>query len=315
MNGILSSLITGGTTHFVFISGFLFHHIYYVKKRTHTFLRDKVKRLIIPYILLSIAPIIVKLLQQPEFWNSYYDFSNSSIFVKYLLSTAFFYISGSHLVAYWYIPFIICLFLFYRLHIRFIELKPRHQLLLLGFLFIISLFVHRPLTLLGAPQSVVYFTAPYLLGVFCSKHKEDIYTKLKGKEFVLAISVLGLAIFQTFLGDYGSYEKEAFTYGGIDIMLIQKSIFCIFFMVFLYRFEHVKNKFINLLANTSFAIFFLHGYVLRALSLLKSHFEVTIEYPWAGILILTIAIVLFGMLVAIIIKKISPKYSKYLTGY
>jgi peptidoglycan/LPS O-acetylase OafA/YrhL len=312
---VFANLTAGSTIHFIFISGFLFHHIFYRKEKIRIFFLGKIKRLLIPYTVLSILPIILKLKTEPEFWNTYFNLNGNGLFNDYIIPAILYYLTGAHLVAYWYIPFAICLFLMYPFHVKFIETKSRNQFIIITFLYIVALFVHRPFDELNVVQSVVYFTPPYLLGILCSINKDFIYLKLRNNEFVLFALVLALAVFQAFLGRHDNYQKEAFVFDGIDLILLQKSFFCIFFMVFLKRFEHVKNKFLTLLASTSFAIYFLHGYVLQVLTLLKRQFEFMIQYNWAVYFSIWAILIMSCILLALFLKTLSPKFSQYISGY
>ncbi len=315
LEAVFANLISGSTIHFVFISGFLFHHIFYQKQKTNTFFLGKVKRLLIPYTILSIVPIILKIKSKPEFWNAYLPPTGDGIMHEYVFPSLLYYISGAHLIAYWYIPFAFCLFLMYPIHIKFIETKLRNQLIVLGVLYVIALLIHRPADDLALLQSVVYFTPAYLFGILCSINKTFIYTKLEGKEFLFLGAAVALAVLQALIGQHYNHYKLAFVYEGIDLILLQKSILCIFFMVFLNRYEHSRNKFLSLFAATSFAIYFIHGYVLYALTLLKAEFEIKIIYNWPAYFLIWSLLIISSMLLALFIKKLFPKYAVYITGY
>ena len=149
--------------------------------------------------------------------------------------------SGSHLIAYWYIPFIILVFLMSPLHIKFIQLKLTNQILILIILGLVSLFIQRPfekIKVFQAIHSLMYFTPVYLFGMICSKYKDDIYSIFKNKEVFLITIVVGLAILQVYLGYYGSYQHHLDELDGtIDLMFVQKIVMCLFFMVWLNRYE------------------------------------------------------------------------------
>ncbi|MUH38162.1 acyltransferase [Zobellia amurskyensis] len=312
---VFANLTAGSTINFIFISGFLFHHVFYMKQKTHQFFMGKVKRLLIPYTILSIMPIFLKLQLEPHFWNQYFTLNEEGVINEYIAPIFLYYFTGAHLVAYWYIPFAICLFLMYPIHIKFIELKPVYQLTTLLLLFVVALLIHRPVDELNVIQSVVYFTPIFLLGILCSKNKTIIYKALKNKEFVLLAIVLCIASLQASIGRYDNYQKRAFEYEGIDLILLQKSILCIFFMLFLHRFENTKNKLLTLLASTSFAIYFLHGYVLQLFTVLKVKFHILVPYPWTTYFMVWAALIFCSIVLAIFVKKIVPKYSRYITGY
>ena len=59
----IQNLTQGGTSFFVFISGFLFHHIFYKKFELKRFMIKKTKYVLVPYLILSSIPIVFLLLK------------------------------------------------------------------------------------------------------------------------------------------------------------------------------------------------------------------------------------------------------------
>ena len=111
-------LITGGTALFVFISGFLFHHIFYTRGfNLKEFLKNKVKNVLCPY-LFSITPIIV--------YRLFFNHKNLNFYenkIKFLKTLALNFYSGTLLLSTWYIPFAFLLFLVSPIFIKFIKIK------------------------------------------------------------------------------------------------------------------------------------------------------------------------------------------------
>lgn len=90
-------LITGATAFFVFISGFLFYHIFYQRGFNYkNFIKKKVQNIFIPYI------IMVSLLFLLLLCNEINLHINSDFILHNLLMAG----------AFWYIPFIMVIFLF-----------------------------------------------------------------------------------------------------------------------------------------------------------------------------------------------------------
>ena len=58
------------------------------------------------------------------------DCINDNIIIKYGLQSLAYLVSGEHIVAYWYIPMILIMFLLSPLHILFIKLKFNQQVLI-----------------------------------------------------------------------------------------------------------------------------------------------------------------------------------------
>jgi hypothetical protein len=304
----IRNLTAGGTFFFVFISGFLFHHIFYKKFNSRKFFKGKFKYVVLPYLIMSVLPIANYILKNG------YTLENSFYYLKPI---GYCLVTGAHLLAYWYIPFIILVFALSFIYIRFIKLNIKYQLLVFCFLSIVSVFLHRPQRdiIYLAIQSLAYFTPFYLFGIICSEKKEILYSKLVGKELVLLSIGLLIVILQVYVGVVGNYEKPPFEFDGIDLMFVHKLIFCVFFMIFLHRFETVKSKFLDVVAKNSFGIFFIHGYYILIFLLLKS--RLNFSFPQNSFLIyLGVAIIIFilSLLTSMLIRKLIPKYSRSIIG-
>ena len=160
---VFATLIHGGTSLFVFISGFLFRYIFYKRYHFKKFISGKLKKVLLPYTLLSTVPIFFLLFSREGYYSTFSPTGNS--FVDYILPAFKYYITGSFTIAYWYIPFIMTVFLMSPLHAAFIKLPFKWQRLITFVLFVIALFIHRPVENISIAQSVVYFTPVYLFGI------------------------------------------------------------------------------------------------------------------------------------------------------
>jgi surface polysaccharide O-acyltransferase-like enzyme len=319
LGNTIYNLTIGGTSFFVFISGFLFHHIFYPKFQFKRFLINKTKYVLLPYLILSTLPIAYLLLR---ICISAIP-SSSSITIRYNAMSSFpifrHYLTGvdKSFIGYWYIPFIIIIFLLSPLFVRFIKLNFKTQILITILLLICSIFMHRGIDLdaFSVFQNVLYFTPIYLFGIISSEIKDVIYSKLKGKEFYLLSIAFTLAIFQAYIGKLGNYHKLPFIYGGMDLMILQKISLCLFFMVYLKRFENYKLRFFEVIATNSFGIFFIHGIVIFIIRLIKEKLDFSFAPNSFIIYFLVASIVFFlSLIVTLIVKRIFPKHSRYLIG-
>jgi peptidoglycan/LPS O-acetylase OafA/YrhL len=201
------------------------------------------------------------------------------------------------------------------IHVAFIKIKTKYQLLIIVLLMLMSSLMHRPVHNLYVFQSVLYFLPVYLIGISCSIHKEWLYSKLKGKDLYLLGLVVGLAILETSLGFSGNYHKPPFEFKGIDILFYKKIIMCLFFMIFLNRFENISNKFTHILASTSFTIFFIHPYLLWQLGGIFSSSKWGNSNSWIFFICIVAVMILSCIAIALLVKKIIPKYSRNIIGY
>lgn len=313
------NITMGGTSLFVFISGFLFHHIFYKKYQYKKFVTDKFKNILIPYLVLGVIPVFFCVYRKSDMFNGFFLPQGVGLLHEYLLPAIKYVWTGGFLTAYWYVPFILMTFAFSPLHFWFIKSGKSIQLGITLLLCAFSLLLQRPIENLYVMQSVIYFTPIYLIGILCSIHKEIIYDVLKGKELMLFAIVIFLAALEAYTGVIGNYHKSAFDYGGLDLMFMQKISMCLFFMVFFHRFESANNSVLHMLASTSFAIFFLHPLLIWwGIKILHQYFGIN-QYiafnSWAIYLMFVVAITLLSIVIAKTIRMIMPKYSRFITGY
>ena len=128
----------------------------------------------------------------------------------------------------------------------------------------------------------------------------------------------------TFTGGLGNYHKIPFIYPGIDIMLFQKIALSLFFMVWLHRFEETAVKSLDAIAETSFGILFLHGYLIYITDNIINNIGVNTlaelsyieQLPlWFILSLVTATFMLISVFIVTSLKKAIPKHSRYLTGY
>ena len=310
-NGMIKNLLLGGTTLFVFISGFLFHHIFYKSFNYKKFLKKKTLNVLLPYIFLSFVPIILFVVIFPN--NNIFLTNQNGFIFEMVLPYFKYFLSGRFLTAYWYIPFIFIIFILSPIFINFIKLNLKTQIMITTLLFTISILIHRPISNINTLHSVLYFLPVYLLGILFSIYKTKIYYSLKHKEFYLLIIIILIALFQSYIGISGNYHKNLLEYNGVDLMLIQKTLMSIFFMIILHRFENFESTYINIISNTSFAIFFIHPFLIYFISKLKinnmlqgSH---TYLFLWFTL------IIILSIVIAQISRRLLNDKSRYLIGY
>ena len=315
----LMNLITGGTIFFVFISGFLFHHIFYKKFDFRRFMTQKVKNVLSPYLIFFLIAICCYSLTPLEWpWKHHFFIEKPGGYYTYARPFLLYLWTGRILNAYWYIPFIMIVFLMSPLFILFINARSALRYAIFLLTLSIPLMIHRPVDNLYVIQSVVYFIPVYLFGILSSIHKEKIYAKLRGKEPVMIALVIVLAIIQAvFFNIQGNFHKPPFKITTIDIMLVQKMVMAVFFMVFLNRFEHRRFAIMEKLAAASFSIYFIHPlivdllprYMMRINPLFSFMPEVFLLAVHTGLL------VWFCYLIAKSIKRLFPSKSRMIIGW
>jgi probable poly-beta-1,6-N-acetyl-D-glucosamine export protein len=309
---VVANIITGGTTLFVFISGFLFHHVFYQTFNYRIFMKKKARNVFLPYLFLSIFAIAQALIIHGPFPEWY--FGQQQTVMDQVIKPILLYLLTGGVFAYWYIPFIMCIFLLSPLFIRFIHCSAPTRIGITSLLLLISLFMQRPVNNFFVPQSVVFFTPVYLFGILCSIHKEWIYKNLGNRNLILLAGAFLLAVLQALLFKAcGDFQKPPFQLQGVDINLLQKMLLCLFFLTFLHRYEALDSRLLKALASSSFSIYFLHGWVIYGVSLFQSSYAAVYGFhlvPLSASLILLVSYLLASQ-----IKVMFPKNSRMLIGW
>ncbi len=313
MEKVVVNLIQGGTALFVFISGFLFHYIFYPKFKYSKFVLGKIKNVLVPYLILGFLPVFLYVYMKKDVFGTYFLPNGDGLFFEYVIPALKYYASGRFLTAYWYIPFIMLVFISSPLHVYFIKVRLKYKLGVIVAMSIVSMVIHRPIANIFVLQSLIYYTPIYLIGITASIYRDKIYDYLNGKEVYMILLAIVIALLQVNVGVVGNYHKEAFEISSIDLMYIQKILLCFFFMILLNRFENYNNKYIHAIASTSFTVFFIHPFLIW--------FTVKLNLPflnnnsWFIWCIYVVFVSLFCILVAKAFKKFIPKYSRYIIGY
>ena len=286
----LDVLLNNGSIFFIFISGYLFQHLS-VNFKAPKYYLSKLKNVVLPYLIISTPAIVyfVYFSQKPHLKASFYELPIWQQFVQ-------FYAFGYHLSPMWFIPVIFTYYLLAPLLVK--ADKTRFFYYTLPVFILISYFAPRGIYF----NNVVHFFSIYMLGMFCSKYKPSINQLLNKKSvlILLLVLVLGLANFEYFINlkiAYVSYLQKFF----LTLLL---------FGVFIKYESLFKNKVINLLAETSFGVFFIHSYVLGGLKFLSKNISqaLNLELPrvtgniFFHLMVTLLVLLITGSLVLLITK-------------
>ena len=308
----IGNIITGATGFFVFISGFMFHHVFYKTFNYKIFLTKKAHNILLPYVILGSIPIALAIIDNTSRYGGFFTATGTGLLNESLIPAIKYYSTGRFLTAYWFIPFILICFLLAPLHVKFVSLSNKHQWLTIILLSLVSVIIHRPLHSISPIHSLLYFTPIYLFGISSSLQYQKILLIMKGKEYWLLALAYSLALLQASLGHKGNYYKAAFEWGGIDLMYFQKIVLCIFFMVWLNRFEHKRNAYLNTLASSSFAIFFIHPFILKFTP--TAIIDNLRHDSWLNYGLIATGVTLIALLTAKLIQKLLPNHSRFIIG-
>lgn len=306
---LLANWLNGGTALFVFISGFLFHHIYAKNFNYRSFMVKKLKVVYLPYLILSVIILTYGLVSHDDKVLGFLGLS-WLISLEWYISVSI--LTGFSITAYWYIPFVMLVFLLSPFFVAFIEQSMKIKIASIVVLLLIACLVHRPVNNVLVFQSVIYFIPVYMIGMLVSENKAWIYEKLKGKELILISLALSLSLVQVmFYANPQNSFKNPFDIATFDLMLPQKITLCFFFISLLHRFENADSQPLSILADVSFPIFFIHGPLISIAGTMLRNGEFSIFQM--ALFIASIIGACYGF--ALIIKSILHSKSRYVIGW
>ncbi len=309
---ILTVLFSDGAVLFVFVSGFLFQYLHR-NFRYDTYLKKKLSHVILPYLLVS-APAVFFAVYRHDPAMQYPQLAGHSLFYD----IAWFYIKGGAHMDFplWFVPMIALYFL----AAPAFSYVIKHPFLYWAILplFVVSALLHRPqFPNLDTLHVALYLLPAYLLGMWSCRSEHTTLEFLQNRPATV-YALLLLCWLMPFALDphVGNHEESGyFTFetGWIDWLFVQKALLAVLLTVALKQWPEVWHRRLSPLADTSFAVFFLHGYWLR----LANH--VLTRYPLQGGLLasLAFAALIYGLShgSALVVKAAAPRWSRYLIGY
>ncbi len=299
IDSTISNLIKGSTALFVFLSGFIFNHVFSVGYNYRNFVIDRARKILIPYCALTILAGFIF-----SNWAGG-GFSSGQLFS--------YFFRGDTFQAYWYVPFILLMFALAPLHRWFMKMDPLKQVVFIIGGAILGALAQRPIENDNAVHSVVFYSPVYLSGLYLSLHSVKMLPLLKKYWPKLLLVAVLLAVLQTLDGQIDNRQKRFFAIHGFELMGIQKVALSAAFFGLFATVSAAPGLVVRVLADTSFAIFFLHPFALEFFKD-RTIFHVT-GFPWLNLAIATTAIATVSALIALFLRKQLKGKSKYLIGY
>ena len=294
----------------MFISGFLFQ---YLSRNFDKIIywRKKFTNILIPYFAVSIPIILIRILANDDVQQMrvlFPNFTNESMGVKVID----YYLTGMHLVPFWFIP-MICFY--YLLGPLFIKLDRDGRIYYLLPVFIgLSLVVTRSSDLYKIHLAFIHYLSIYLLGMFASRHYQRLL-QLTDRVWPAVIFTAILAIAAGVVFDQQQiHYLEQFLY-------VQKIILCWTILYILWKLDAkiTEKKFLvnnmNKLSDMSFGIFFLHYYFLYFISARMAAGEIILTPTFTSFFLIICADIVFCIIILSVFKQLFGKKSRYLVGY
>lgn len=293
---LLRMIVSNSSILFVFIAGYLFQHLL-VKYSTKKYLLAKLKYVITPYSIISIPAIFVFVFirHRETVWNGFYDNPE-------WMQVCLFYLTGLHLAPMWFIPMISIFYLLSPLLARADRVGWFY--LSLPVLIAVSCFNPRGL----AVDNVIHFFSAYILGMACSKYKEQVNAIISKK--ISLCSLLGLSV--TFVVCEFYLTTGTMTFYNY----FQKICMALFYLGLLVRFsDQLRSGFVGIIADVSFGVFFIHSYVLTGSKMIYK--ENIGHLPNGDILsyvALSLSLLTVCACMVLVIKKLLGNKSRYFVG-
>lgn len=302
-------LIFGATSFFVFISGFLFYHIFYKRGFDYKkFLISKFKNVMCPYLLLT---TIFAFIRTADY--------TGELSCDYWINQIFLWHS------FWYVPFIMFVFLCSPLYIKFIESTQKVKIITLIIALLYSVFTARHN---GNPiLSMLFWSSFYLLGILSSIHYEKIKNIKNDTKICIFLSCI---ILTTLALAINVGNRQIFMQGTWDFSLIFNFIIIpkifylyslLYFCLYLTKIKtyNTFKKIMKIFAKYSFSIFFIHPFFIYFLDKYKPFLSSKIRNfngleQHALALISTLVISIICIFIAFLIKKIFNKHSRMIIG-
>lgn len=243
---IVDAIANQSSIFFFFIAGYLFQHL---SARFHykTYLKQKLKTVIVPYLILSVPALIIFTVVVPRvgMWPWFYD-------LPLWQQIGLFLLTGKHLAPLWFVPTISLFYLVAPLLI-WIDRRATSLYWLIVPLLLLSTYVGRD-GQYGPIDKAIYLLPVYLIGMVFSRYQSR-------AEALVVRSWLPLLIVMTVgtMGFFLEWPEPPY------YMMIMKVPMTLLMTVTLLKYQHIFGKRLDYIAHVSFGIFFIHAYFISAL--------------------------------------------------
>lgn len=297
-------LVTGATTWFVFISGYLFYRTEHGRFAYSVYLGKKLRSVWSPYLLFMAICVTLGILRSRP---AIHDMS----VLEYILWSVS--VGGELVVPLWFIPTISIFFLISPLVMA--VAGQRSFLALTAVLMYVSLFSGRPAFNLNPLLSAVHFAGFYVLGTLCGKHAGTLQ-QVSRSSAAWAWMLVGLLVFAYGLWLHGSLDLQPQTFqeawGRPNAVEVSKVGLLMTLFVAFSRWLSRPVPVLAHLAKISFGIYFVHGFVGVGFS----YFERIVQMQDSRLVpLVEFAFVLtLSTLIVETIRRATPSKSRYVLG-
>lgn len=302
-----------GTVLFLFIGGFLFQYLTHQYFDYRKYIEQKFKVIILPYLIISIPLIIIRIYTDYQSLSLPANFDDRSVthqIIYYLLT-------GTHMAPFWFIATIILIYLTAPL----LHALDNDKFYKYGFPITLALFffTYRPLHNANPFFAYIHFVPAYLSGMFAAYYRERI---LEHRRIILILSAIvyfGITIVDvTELVAFSRHLRfQDVIYDGViafNWYALKVFALCFLLLVVMYELRHKQMPLIDMLGNYSFGIFFVHYAFISLSGKIVEISKVSIDFSLPVFIISYLFILLASTITVYFVKRFTGKYSRYLIG-
>lgn len=260
---ILGAVLVGGTILFVFIAGFLFQYLS-DRFRYFDYMKKKVLNVVFPYLIATFLILSAQFLM-----GSKSGMSIAEIIKAYPEAILF----GSAAPPLWFIPMIV---FFYIISPFFVWFDRHNYYKYLIFLLCLSFFFSRG-AFNGIGQNTIHFFPIYILGMYCSRYRDEMNKLFGGNVLFLLFIIFILYLFAE-LNTFRFFDHMGFSIHSsikfdpdilkpVVFLTTAKIVSCFWWVQFFrYLEQKIQNtifgSILRILAQYSFGLFFYHNSVI-----------------------------------------------------
>jgi surface polysaccharide O-acyltransferase-like enzyme len=302
-----------GTVLFLFIGGFLFQHIAHKNFDFKKYIEQKFKVIILPYIIISIPLIIIRINTNFESLSLPRDFDERSVLYQFFHYLA----TGTHMPPFWFIATIVLFYLTAPI-LHAIDNKKFYNYVF-PFLLLVCLFTYRPNHNANPLMAYVHYIPIYILGMWASFNKEKIMAHSTNLLYIMIAVYLGITVLD--LSGYITLSREIsfedVLYSGVlafNIYIFKAIVLCLMLMLLLYQLRERQMPVLELLGNYSFGIFFVHYLFISISRKVLESMGLVIDFSVPAYLGYFLFIILSSVVTVYFVKKLAGSKSRYVIG-
>lgn len=302
---VIDAICNESSIFFFFIAGYLFQHLS-ARFRYSSYLKQKFKTVIVPYLLLSIPAIFIftQLVHREGMWQWFYT-------VPVWQQIGLFLVTGKHLAPLWFVPTITLFYLVAPLLLAIDRKMPRLYWLIVP-LWLLSIYVGRDGPY-GPIDKAIYLLPIYMLGMVFSHHQKRAEALVaKGWLPLLLVTLAGMA------GHVLEWPIPP------HYLMIMKAPMSLLLTVALLRWHGIFRNRLDYIAHVSFGIFFIHAYFISAIKVVTVYLVANQVYTGQGgevipgnvwmFFVYAISVLMVSLGVIRLTQKLLGKNSRMLVG-